>query len=424
MTRNKAVLAGILLAVAVVPCVKAKAKVPASVENPVLTRLTALRASRISPDASGHWVQPSNRTEPCKLYMWGTPDPATKSEWLGDCSAGKAFGIGVIVSESPQGKAASLEEYPGGDGSDTVTLRQSFVSAQGKGFMKGRITPATRVVNMVTTGLTAKGNPAVGVADQSCRDGECTVRAIDPQTGSISYVLSGTNGYSISWIDQRADNQALFTRRFVWMDGTTPIEKFTFDGAVYDIYNDTHSGQRGRTVFNEQTNAVLALPLESFAAISSDVQSAVRESDAKFASVYERFCRAQKNQTIRLLCDPSALFPEDSLLGPARAEFNEAARTTYAQLRNNAATANALLQQQQLAAGQQALAAEQQRQANQAALRETFESINRASQDSMRQTQELMQTYTAPQVQHVEGPTLSRPPIVHCRTIGYITTCN
>ena len=58
------------------------------------------------------------------------------------------------------------------------------------------------------------------------------------------------------------------------------------------------------------------------------------------------------------------------------------------------------------------------------ALQRGFQALSQAGQAAQQYGQQIINQsggYQAPQVQ---SPTLSRPPVAHCRTIGYITTCN
>lgn len=426
MKTISAAIAGLLVGAAFVPPVSAQS----FDESALLARLSALRASNNDPATDGRWVQAKNHSEKCALYTWGGDDPIRTFKWFGECRDGKASGIGVVVANSPQGGlTVSLDEYGLLGVVGSVTYRQVNVAPQQKLIMKGRVSPGQRVLSVMSVTSSPKGNPTVTVVQESCRDGECYRRMVDPHTGSMFYQLNGLSGYSVGWIDQRADNQALFNRRFLSMDGATPIEKYVFDGSVYDFYKDLRSGQSNRVKFSDGINAALALPLEGFSSVDQEITAAVAASDSKFAGVYAHFCGAQKNQDIRILCDPSDLIPKDEDLVAARAENNESGRSYYQQLQSSAAAGTAQAaqaaqiqaQQQQMQMQQQALAAEQQRQATQEALRSGFEAINQAGQAAQRAGQQLQQSYGAPQVQ---TPALHQTGIAQCRTIGYITTCN
>jgi len=360
--------------------------------------------------------------------MWGNLDPASTLEWHGDCRNGRAMGLGIVILTSSQHHTSvGLEEY----GNDTyvVTYRQVTISPREKFISKGRMAPGMSLRSATIVHATSGGNPSVTLLAESCRGGECTRRGVDPLTGSVFYDVRGASGYAILWNERRADNQALFTHRTLSMDGATPIEKVTTDGGIVDIYSDLHSGRRGWVTFPDEVNAVLALPVERFSAVSNDLQMAVQESDEKFASVFDRFCRDQKDINIRTLCDPSGLIPSEEELAAARMENNEYGRAQYQAAKNGIAIAQARsaqiqaeqIEQRGLQVEQQALAAEQRRQANLEGLRRSFEAINQAGQDAQRAAQQMMQSSQAPQVQM---PELSGPTIVHCRTIGYITTCN
>lgn len=68
-----------------------------------------------------------------------------------------------------------------------------------------------------------------------------------------------------------------------------------------------------------------------------------------------------------------------------------------------------------------AIVEKDRREASREALRRGLESLNQAGINTQKAGQEMMQTYEAPQVQ---TPVLNQTGIKHCRTIGYITTCN
>lgn len=419
--------AGLVLASLHVPYAGAQT----SQEQAVLARLTTLRASNSDSTTAGSWIQPSNRAEKCEVYMWGVVQPIKTLKWLGDCQKGRASGLGLIVNESAQGKSVTLEEY-GSKSAEVISYRQVQIAPE-LAIVRGRMTPEMTAFEVISVGSSPKGNVTVVSGNQYCQGGECLGLMVDPLTGSVTRRLNGSN-YMIDWLEQRAENEPLFTRRALMMDGAVPVEKYVLDGGVYDFYRDLRSGQVLRVTFADEINGVLALPMERSASVQGEIDAAVSEANSKFANVYERFCKAQKDPDIRAFCDPTPLIPSDTMLRDARAELNEMGRAAYVQNQKSAslnaqaaqATQAQAQQMQALAAEQgrqaQAYAAEQQRQASQEALRRGLESINQAGQAAQRAgQQQLRQSYGTPQVQ---TPSLHQTGIVHCRTIGYVTTCN
>lgn len=403
-------------------------------EQAVLTRFATLRASNVESTNEGLWIQATNHTQKCEVFLSGVVDPPVNLEWLGDCRAGRASGLGLAITKSAQGKTITLGEYVE-ELAEVVGYRQVKVDSLGASIIKGRFMRGESAFEVLAVAKSPKDNVTAVSGNEYCHGGECIRSMVDPLTGTVTHRLAGS-GYMIEWLDLRAENKPLFTRRALWMDGVIPVEKHVLDGGVYDFYRDLHSGQVHRVAFSDGINRVLALPMERAASVAGNIESAVREANRKFAAVFERFCRAQKNPDIRTFCDPSPLIPDDEALASARAELNESARASYTQNQRTAAIhkgqmaqaalAHAEYQQAQAHVAEQqrqarALATEQQRQAGQEALRRGLDAINQAGQAAQRAGQQMQQSYGVPQVQN---STIHHTGIVHCRTIGYITTCN
>lgn len=401
-------------------------------EAALVAQIEAKRAANQVPESSEHWFQPGNQKAGCKVVSVSPTAPAPASvKWFGACRDGKAHGIGIAVMRygSPEVLQIAVEEYDPASNAPPVTYRQVIKHTAGTMISTGRLASVEDTVSSDTNvGKSPAGNPSITTSRRYCKALECAMRIIDPMTGTTTYTISGPNNYRISWLEQRANNQPLYSMRALELDGAQRAQKWIVDGVPYDLATDMLSGATARYVFTTGLNSVLVMPFERYAAVSSEIDAAVRVSDSKFATVQSRFCADSKDPDVSLICNPSSLIPEEDAFTAAKAEAEQAGHTMLQQLRSNAAAAHAATAQRAQAQEDMRLQQEQDRLIQERERREAlsrgFEALSQAGQAAQQYSQQIINQsggYLAPQVQ---TPTLNRPPVAHCRTIGYITTCN
>ena len=401
-------------------------------EAALVAQIEAKRAANQVPGSSEHWFQPGNRKTACKVVSVSPSAPMpTSVKWFGDCRDGKAHGIGIAVLRygSPEVVQIAVEEYDPASDAPPVTYRQVVRHPAGTIISTGRLASVEDTVSLDTSvGKSPAGNASITTSRRYCKALECAMRIIDPMTGTTSYTITGPNNYRVLWLEQRANNQPLYSMRAVELDGVSRAQKWIVDGVPYDLATDMLSGATARYVFATGLNSVLVMPFERYAAVSSEIDAAVRLSDSKFAAVQSRYCATSNDPDVRLICHPSSLIPEETVFAAAKAEVEQAGHTTLQQLRRNAAsaqvaTAHRVQAQEDIRRQQEENRLIQEREQREA-LRRGFEALSQAGQAAQQYGQQIINQgggYQAPQVQ---TPTLNRPPVAHCRTIGYITTCN
>jgi hypothetical protein len=401
-------------------------------EAALVAQLHAKRASNQVPAASEYWFQPKNQTVKCEVVSVSNTTPApTSVKWFGDCRDGRAHGVGIAVMRygSPEVLLIVVEEYDPASELPAVTYRQVVKHPDMTQISTGRLASTRDTVAVDTTlGKSTAGNATITTSRRSCKALECVMRIIDPMTGTTTYTVTGPNNYRIGWWENRASNQPLYSMRALELDGTVRAQKWIVDGVPYDVATDLLSGASGRIVFTNELNSVLAMPFDRYAAVTTSIDEAVRLSDSKFAGVQSRFCASSKDSDVRLICNPSSLIPEESEFAAAKAEAEQMGQSMLQQLRNSAASSNAAIAQQVQAQQdmrqQQEQARLMQERENKEALRRGFEALSQAGQAAQQYGQQVINQSGGNQAPQVYTPTLSRPPVVRCRTIGYITTCN
>jgi hypothetical protein len=400
-------------------------------EAALVAQLHAKRASNQVPAASEYWFQPKNQTVKCEIVSVSATKPAPISvKWFGDCRDGRAHGVGIAVMRfgSPEGVQIAVEEYDPSSGLSAVTYRQVVKHPSMTQISAGRLASMEDTVSVETTlGKSAAGNATITTSRRYCKALECVMRIVDPMTGTTTYLVTGPSNYRIGWWESRVNNQPLYSMRALEFDGAVRAQKWIIDGVPYDIGKDLLTGASGRIVFTNELNSVLAMPFDRYVASTTYIDEAVRLSDSKLSSVYSRFCASSKDPDVQIICNPSSLIPEESEFAAAKAEAEQTGQSMLQQLRGSAASSNAAIAQQvqaQQDMQQQEQARLMQERENREALRRSFEAISQAGQAAQQYGQEVLNQSGGSQAPQVYTPTLSSPPIVHCRTIGYITTCN
>lgn len=405
-----------------------------SVVDAAVNDFTRAQAANSMPASTEHWIQPDNRQEKCELRFTGSDVPE-KTKWFGDCSKGKASGIGISAASSPSSSKSmvSLEEFSEVP-SKRDTVYRSVVQTQ----------EGTFVFSGVQTDFVATGHiwgfakSPVGVSKLEskrldCHDGECINQRIDGFTGTITFERVGNSGYNVSWSDMRINNASSISTRSLSVNGVERAKKMIVAGNVYDFALNTRSGQSEAATFNGDLNDILASPYDRYSASSKAIDEAVALSDQKFLFIYKRFCAGAtaKDVDVKKLCQPSALSPAESEYAEAKATANRNAQAAYDGLLANVAARqrakeNAIAQsqaQEQLEAQQKQIEAMRVEQRQQA-IRQGLSAIGQLGKDAQNAAQQMgaqSNQYLPPQVTPLAPYS---PPIMHCRTIGYITTCN
>ena len=398
-------------------------------EAAVIDQFYSKRTAQRTPSGSEQWIQPKNKTEKCAV-VWSGAEVPTRAKWFGDCRNGKAFGIGITVMQlnAPERTLVAVEEYTGPTKADAVTYRQVSTGPVINimtGHAKSQDDSATQ---QLTISKTAAGNRVLAHQRLLCKDGECVGRSMDPMSGSTTYMLAAGTDYQVIWADIRIDNQPQIGRRTLAINNAVRADKYIVDGVPYDIGTDILSGASGRVAFGTGLNTILAMPFERYAEASSEIDAAIRLSDQKFAVAQQRFCGKVIDADVQRVCDPSSLVPSDSELAAGKAESQESVRVALQNLRANAASSNAAIAQARQVQEEMRRQEEQarlvQERESREALQRGFQALSQAGQAAQQYGQQIINQSGGYQTPQVQSPTLSRPPVAHCRTIGYITTCN
>lgn len=404
-------------------------------ENGLVSHFYSKRTSNYPETIREQWIQPANQTEKCEL-VWPGKDVPTSAKWFGDCYEGKASGVGIAVVRGSQPLGSSgtetmiglVVDYAGKTKDDVVLYRQIIKGDGFSSIVTGEILPHEIALQRLDAVKSAAGHMHLTEKRMFCEFNECITRETHPMTGTINYTLSGTSNYQVTWSEIRAENQALYSRRLLQIDGALRAEKYIVDGVPYDIGVDLLSGATGLVAFSGSLNTILAMPFDRYAKASQEIDQAIGTSDAKFSIVQARLCGSSKDVDVQLICNPSKLLPTEADLAEGKREMELAARTQHQQLREIAASINASAAQRAAAQEEMRRRQEQtrlvQEQERRQALQRGIQTVNQIGQAAQRTGQQMLNQSQGYGVPKVEQPTLSRPPVAHCRTIGYITTCN
>lgn len=407
-------------------------------EAAVVDQFYKLRSSNKVPATSEQWVQPSNRTEKCAV-RWDGSDIPVSAKWYGDCVKGKAAGLGVAIGNfnGLTKSVIALEEYGTPVSEGNTTYRQVTERQNGTFIFSGKLNNLEETGQWLRIGRSSQGITNLDLVRRKCRDGECTAQQTDSFTGSTTYSMTGTSGYEVSWQDARVNNVTMFSYRAFAVNGVDRVRKTIVGGGAYDLATDIQSGRSFQTTFNSDLNAVLAWPFEKYTSIAEQIDDALTVSNEKFNAAHKRFCTAGKikDKDIRKICDPSVLTPSEADMATAKEQGNQAVEAAYAryhaetQAISTRANNYAAAQQQQIAQQEQLIAQQEQieqlkSEQNQEALRQGIGALNQMGKDFQNAAQQMTNQSNQYQPPQVQQYTPQSPPIAHCRTIGYITTCN
>ena len=385
------------------------------------------------------WVQPENQPRGCKVVITGLASSST-ARWLGSCRDGRASGLGIATAHYDGKTLVALEEYGEDRGALPTTYRQVTWGKDGKAqILTGLGKPDSCAVEILEAGTSPEGNSTLGVTHAYCfPNGETVSRAVDTTTGSVSYAVFGSAGYSLTATEFQEANKTLFSEWAMVIDGKMVARKLTVDGMVVDNELDAGTGQLVWTMFSGRMNDLIALLPAQFISANDAITNAVAAADGKFAQVQSTHCEGQTDPDIKTFCDPSPILPSEADIAAASIVFNQRNRAAYESKSSQAIAINERLQvyQQQYAqqayqqqaytpqqadTQQQAAQEEIKRQQNRQALLNGIDSLRQVGQNAQQAAQQMSQSYNIPQVQ---APQLHQTGILKCRTIGYITTCN
>lgn len=402
------------------------------------------RAQQHSTPRQESWVQPENQPQDCKVVIRG-PAASYTARWLGSCRDGRASGLGISTIHYDGATQVVLEDYGESRGDLPVTYREVTWNKDGKAqVLTGLEAPDSCAVEVLKAGKSPEGNSTLEVTHAYCfPNGETVSRTVDATTGSVSYAVFGSAGYSLTAAEFQEANKTLFSEWAMTVDGKTVARKLTVDGMLVDNELDEGTGQLAWTMFSSRMNDLIALPPAQFTSANDAITNAVSTAEEKFAQIRPAHCEGQTDADIKTFCDPSPILPSEADIAASSIVFNQRNRAAYESKSSQAIAINERLQayqqqhaqqayqqpayQQQAYSQQQAYAQQQtaqeeiKRQQNRQVLLSGIESLRQIGQNAQQAAQQMNQSYNVPQVQ---APQLHQTGILTCRTIGYITTCN
>lgn len=370
------------------------------------------------------YVQPSNKTEPCKLPTTQEQlnRPNFRAYWDGECRNGFAYGLGRDIALSD---THHLEEITIHDGTDTSASRPSV----GYDFVN----------NMVIYVVSGSKYPVQTSFKETMVDSVSgynayqTLTVIDEQ-GKVSVVQSSAFQPLRIYMSTRTDRDISY--KFT-DNSAAPVINQTAPVFVTEII-DTRNNTPGIAVvrfpnglvqhlkISEGKRELVSLPTAYTAQLSAKYQEIASAASGANASLQ----RAQQIEREYLF---KACNGKSSIAGLDNATYTKIC-TWRDQFKAPYAVASANYQRQLESWKQQAATADQQRQIQQQIAiqqqmlqqqqnQQAWNEINQANQRLQQQTQQIMQgvnSWQAPQVQPI---TPSGGDKVICNTIGSITTC-
>lgn len=411
-----------------------------SAEIAAVDQFHKLRDSNKAPTTSEQWVQPSNHTEKCAMRLGGSgSEVPTSAKWYGNCVKGRAngLGVGVFTFNGPVKSMVALEEYTGPQSEEDINYRQITETQEGTFIFSGKVDGDEIIGQVLRIGRSSQGVTRLELLRQKCQGGECVAQLVDSFTGSIAYSMTGTSGYAVTWNDARVNNVPMFSYRVFTVNGVDRVRKTIVDGGVFDVATDIQSGRSFQTTFNSDLNAILAWPFEKYTSIAEQIDDALTVSNEKFIAAHKRFCIAGKVKVkdIKMVCDSSSLTPSETEMAAAKEQANRVIETAYNRYHAEAVASStrannyAAAQEQHNAQQEQLIAQQEQinqlkRQQDQQALRQGLSALNQVGKDFQNAAQQMTNQSNQYKPPQVEQYSPHSPPIAHCRTIGYITTCN
>lgn len=371
------------------------------------------------------YVQPANKTEPCKLPTSRDQleRPNFRAYWDGECQNGFAFGLGRDIAMSDTHHLEEITIHDGtGDNWSAPRVGYDFVN------------------NMV---LYAVGGPQFPASTQLTEKMESSINGFNALQ-TLSVVDGRGNAYiiqSAAFNPQRyfALTQNYGALAFKFSDNSAaPVvnpNAATFAAEIIDPRTNTSGGVMvarypNGAVGHFQLVGGKPQPVRLPTAYTEHLQAKYQEISTATAGASATLQRAQQIEREYLY---KACNGKGSIRGMDQADYTKIC-TWRDQFKEPYAVASANYQRQLESLQQRAASADQQRQIQQQIAmqqymlqqqrnQQAWSNLNQANQQLQQQTQQTLQgiqSWQSPQVQPITPPGGNK---VICHTIGIITTC-